>query len=310
MTLHRPFQATNGESGSASSSGNGFREAGLAALLGLAIASPVLLLGGARVYGDWRALGAARREVVLNATAYERLVAGDAHPLIEVTDATRGRELFVSVCAACHGAQGTGMEGLGKNLVKSDFVALQTDEQLRQFIITGRPDAKPMPMPPRAGRDDLTDEDFAHVVSYVRGLQDPRRMPALPELVLNTAPSESQKASALAAAGGDAELAQYIASGDTLFHSTCIACHGKGGVGIPGNGKALASNEFIRSLDDDALLEFITKGRGPSDPKNTTGIQMPPKGGNPALSEDDILDIISYLRTLQGGAPAAASAKN
>ena len=56
------------------------------------------------------------------------------------------------------------------------------------------------------------------------------------------------------AAGGDAELAQYIASGNKLFHTTCVACHGKGGAGIKGNGATLVSNSFVQSLDDDALL--------------------------------------------------------
>jgi disulfide bond formation protein DsbB len=34
------------------------------------------------------------------------------------------------------------------------------------------------------------------------------------------------------------------------------------------------------------------------DPLNTTGIDMPGKGGNPALTDDNILAIIAYLRTL------------
>ena len=75
------------------------------------------------------------------------------------------------------------------------------------------------------------------------------------------------------------------------------------------HGKALANNEFIRSLDDDSLLAFIKQGRSPSDPKNTTGIQMPPKGGNPAMSDDDILDVIAYLRTLQGTKPGTPGGK-
>ena len=123
-------------------------------------------------------------------------------------------------------------------------------------------------------------------------------MPELPALVV-TGPSEAQKQAALEAAGGDVELAEYIASGDKQFHSTCVACHGKAGVGIKGNGAALKQNAFVGSLSDDDLLAFIKRGRSPSDPKSTTGIQMPPKGGNPALSDDDLLDIISYLRTLQ-----------
>ena len=75
---------------------------------------------------------------------------------------------------------------------------------------------------------------------------------------------------------------------------------------MAGNGKALANNAFVQSLDEDGLFEFISKGRSPTDPLNTTGIQMPPKGGNPAMSEDDILDVIAYLRTLQ---PSAAGSK-
>lgn len=105
---------------------------------------------------------------------------------------------------------------------------------------------------------------------------------------------------ALTAAGGDPELAEYIASGARLYATTCIACHGPGGAGMAGNGKPLAGSLFVRSLDDDGLFQFIQRGRDPTDPKNTTGIAMPPKGGNPALSEDDILDIIAYLRSLPG----------
>ncbi len=76
-------------------------------------------------------------------------------------------------------------------------------------------------------------------------------------------------------------------------------------MGIQGNGKALVRNDFIKSLNDEDLLTFIKKGRDPGDPKNTTGVGMPPKGGNPALSDDDLLDIIAYVRTLQDG-PAAS----
>lgn len=35
---------------------------------------------------------------------------------------------------------------------------------------------------------------------------------------------------------------------------------------------------------------------------------MPPRGGNPMLSDEDLRDIVAHLRTLQGAAPAAAAA--
>lgn len=284
---------------------------GLILMLALLLASPLLGIGGWLVHGSWREREDARLAALAFAQAYEKLVAGAPAPTLPVDAAAHGRDLFASACVACHGQDGRGVQGLGKTLVESDFVASLDDEGFREYIIAGRPNAKPMPMPPRAGRDDLTDDDLRAIVTYVRGLQDPRRMPALPalSLVVPPAPTEAQQAAALEAAGGDPELAGYIASGDRIFHSVCIACHGKGGVGIPGNGKPLIKNAFIQSLDDDALLAFIKQGRSPSDPKNTTGIQMPPKGGNPAMSEDDILDVISYLRTIQGEKPSVAAVK-
>lgn len=285
-----------------SEAGSGLGRGVLAMCVAIAATVPFVLAGGLHV----GALERVREEARVAKERFERghadLLAAAALPGIAVDDAVRGREVFMGTCVACHGVDGKGVTGLGKDLTTSNFVALLDDAGFVGFIIEGRPGATPVAMPPRAGNPNLTDDDLRHVVSYVRGLQDPRRMPALPEYVADTKPSEAQKSAALEAAGGDEELAQYIANGNKIFHSLCVACHGQNGVGMAGNGKALVKNEFVNSLNDDDLLEFIKRGRGPTDPKNTTGIQMPPKGGNPAMTDDDILDVISYLRTLQGGA--------
>lgn len=89
-----------------------------------------------------------------------------------------------------------------------------------------------------------------------------------------------------------------IAAGEEQFNSLCIACHGPGGVGVEGLGKPFTTSEFLLTVDDAELLEFIKVGRPISDPANTTGVDMPPKGGNPALTDEQILDIIAYVRTL------------
>jgi disulfide bond formation protein DsbB len=293
------LRAESGRGGAGRAIGNGFRGLGVAIVWGVAIALPLMVPGVLKLRAVAAEREAARAEAVARAEAYERLIAAPALPAIAEPDALAGREVFMTTCAACHGPEGRGVVGLGLPLTTSDFVAYTSDDDLVRFIVQGRPDARPVAMPPKAGRDDLTTEDMRHVVAYVRGLQDPRRMPVLPAWQARTA-GAAEKAAALAAAGGDEELAAYIASGDAIFHSMCVACHGRGGVGVPGNGKPLVNNAFVQSLDDDALLEFITRGRSPTDPKNTTGIQMPPKGGNPAMTEDDILDVIAYLRTLQG----------
>ena len=89
------------------------------------------------------------------------------------------------------------------------------------------------------------------------------------------------------------------AVGKELFGTTCVACHGPEGKGVPGLGKDMTTSEFIASKTDSELLDFIKVGRDPSDPLNTTGVAMPPKGGNPALSNENLLNIVSFVRTLQ-----------
>jgi disulfide bond formation protein DsbB len=88
--------------------------------------------------------------------------------------------------------------------------------------------------------------------------------------------------------------------GEEIFNSTCIACHGVGGVGVEGLGKDLTTSAFVAELTDDELLAFLIAGRSDTDPLNTTGMEMPARGGNPSLTDADLRDVIAYLRTLQG----------
>ena len=87
-------------------------------------------------------------------------------------------------------------------------------------------------------------------------------------------------------------------SGKTLFGQTCAACHGMDAKGLPKLGKDLTTSTFVAEKSDADLLNFVKAGRLPSDPLNTTGVAMPPKGGNPALTDQQIMDIIAYVKTL------------
>ncbi len=88
-------------------------------------------------------------------------------------------------------------------------------------------------------------------------------------------------------------------AGQALFTGTCAACHGPAGGGIEGLGKDMTTSQFIAGQTDQELVEFIKVGRDPSDPLNTTGVGMPARGGNPALTDEDLFDIVAYIRTLQ-----------
>ena len=106
---------------------------------------------------------------------------------------------------------------------------------------------------------------------------------------------------ALVACGDDAgtTLDPTATVGEKVYEVACIACHATGGEGIEGLGKPLANSDFVVARTDQELLEFIVTGRGTADPENTSGVAMPPRGGRPNLSDNEILAVIAYLRTLQ-----------
>ena len=97
--------------------------------------------------------------------------------------------------------------------------------------------------------------------------------------------------------------AQPVSQGDPAkgkdAFATCAGCHGMDATGIAGLGKDMTTSEFIKGQTDEQLLAFLKVGRPATDPLNTVGVDMPPKGGNPALSDAQLLDIIAYMRSLQ-----------
>jgi mono/diheme cytochrome c family protein len=103
------------------------------------------------------------------------------------------------------------------------------------------------------------------------------------------AASASQKP---AAAKGDAT------KGKTVFEGTCASCHGPDAKGLPGLGKDLTTSEWVSTQTDAQLLKFVKTGRPAADKLNTTGIDMPPKGGNPALTDADIENVIAFVRSI------------
>ena len=105
-------------------------------------------------------------------------------------------------------------------------------------------------------------------------------------------PAATQPPAAAAMPAGDA------AKGKEAF-ATCAGCHGPEGKGIEGLGKDMTTSEFIKSQTDEQLLAFLKTGRPAGDPLNTTGVDMPPKGGNPALTDEQLLDIIAFIHSIQ-----------
>ncbi|WP_428938697.1 c-type cytochrome [Fontivita pretiosa] len=322
MTLNAAETASQASQSEAAATGcSGGREgpdllAGAAAVL-----VPLLTLGLCAAV--WMGLQARQRQ---QQSLAEALAPRPAK--LDAAAYARGQQLYAMACAACHGPNGSGVAGLGKDLTRSTFVRRLSDAELAAFITEGRPADHPLnttkvPMPPKGGRADFSDQNIADIVAYLRGLSDPRRIPSGPlpqvELVIGqpSAPLAAQQAESLSLGGVESAAGKPTAASHATFaldpqavargkkaYISCMACHGKDARGIKNMGKDLVNSEFVAKLSDEQLVEFIKRGRGPTDPENTTKVAMPPKGGNPALKDEQIRDIVAYLRSLQN--PAAA----
>jgi cytochrome c5 len=192
--------------------------------------------------------------------------------------------------------------GLGKTITESEFVASMNDDDLFHFLTVGREAWDPMntsgiTMPARGGNAALTDDNLRDIVQYMRVLN----AAMAPAESSTGGSSEASAAGEVAAAPSspvvvDDALAEQ---GAGLFAASCASCHGPDGAGVLGLGKNLVESEFVATMGDAELAQFIIVGREIWDPMNTSGLAMPARGGNAALTDDDIAAIVQHIRTLQ-----------
>ena len=107
--------------------------------------------------------------------------------------------------------------------------------------------------------------------------------------------------------GSPAALPGDAGKGATLFGQNCATCHGAslgGGIGPALNPIAKLPG-VADPLDATYLIDIITNGR-----KHQAGdpgtADMPAKGGNPSLTEQDVKDLASYIieqNRIPGGGP-------
>ena len=118
---------------------------------------------------------------------------------------------------------------------------------------------------------------------------------AVPALVALTALS-TMAASSPSPSGSAAPLPGDPTKGAALYRVNCVSCHGASLTG--GIGPALNPIEKLPNvanpLDPAFLIGILTNGRTPQagDPRQ---IAMPPKGGNAALTDQDVKDLAAYI---------------
>tara|TARA_R110002072_G_scaffold167618_1_gene321064 strand:+ start:355 stop:717 length:363 start_codon:yes stop_codon:yes gene_type:complete len=89
-----------------------------------------------------------------------------------------------------------------------------------------------------------------------------------------------------------AQAQDNVSNGAEVYEGTCIACHGENGKGeIPGVAD-FTSKEGSLNKADDVLFDHVLNGFQ----SDNSDLEMPALGGNEELSDQDIRDVIAYLR--------------
>ena len=191
---------------------------------------------------------------------------------MNVYSAPHGEKLFARHCSSCHGVDGKG--GVGVPLALPSFLNSVSDAYLKKTIRFGRP-GRIMP-----AFENLSDAQLNAIAKHIRGWSDK--------------PGPVEDTTAIK---GDSK------NGKQLFSKFCVQCHGKEGRGGKGTGvtfsrkrdlpiiaPALNNVGFLASATDIMIRDTITFGR-----EGTPMTSMLVAG----LSEEDINDIVSYIRSME-----------
>ena len=205
-----------------------------------------------------------------------------------------GEQVYGQVCKTCHDA---GLAGAPKSGDKAQWTAriAEGEKTLVQHAVAGF-QGKAGVMPPKGGNTDLTDDEVHRAVVYLAnqvgaGWKEPAptataAAPASksPAAAAPAAVATSTAATTPPAAAAAPAAAGGAADGKGVYEKTCAVCHATGLAGAPKFGdKAAWAPRIATGIN--TLHNSALHGKN----------AMPPKGGNMALSDADVMAAVDYM---------------
>ncbi len=81
-------------------------------------------------------------------------------------------------------------------------------------------------------------------------------------------------------------------TGEEVYTQTCIACHGADGKGTVPSAPDFTDKNGRLSKTDEKLMDSLTNGMKSAG----STMAMPAKGGNNALTQDDLKNVLEYMK--------------
>jgi cytochrome c5 len=186
-----------------------------------------------------------------------------------------GEAIVQATCAACHQA---GVAKAPKIGDKNDWAPhlKHSLNELVQTVIKGKG-----AMPPKGGDASLTDGEIARAVAFMANQAGGKFKPPAAKEKPAAAQAHQDHGKPAAAADGKPPAA---AEGKAVYDKTCFACHQQSVAGSPKLGDKEAWAPRIKT-GAAAMVQSVIKGKG----------AMPPKAGNPSLSDAEIRAAVDFM---------------
>jgi cytochrome c5 len=202
-----------------------------------------------------------------------------------------GAEVVKAVCSMCHAAGLMNAPKIGDSGQWAPRIA-QGYETLVKHAIEGI-----RTMPARGGNPALTDDEVASAVVEMANASGAKFTAPTPKAAETTPAAETEpvkaaeptKSSDLVAAAAASAPEVVGKSGEEVYKSACLMCHGAGLMNAPKFGdKAQWAPRITQGYD--TLVTHAVKGIR----------MMPAKGGNPALSEAEVAAAVKHMANAAG----------
>ncbi|MFP7297681.1 c-type cytochrome [Neobacillus niacini] len=180
-----------------------------------------------------------------------------------------GEKIYNKQCLICHGENGKGEgKNAGTAINNQQYLNTVSDKDIFNSVKFGREGTGMPSYGPR-----LSEEELNNVVAYIRNWQSTEIDFEVPKTI-----------------------AGNVINGEKLYNLYCINCHGEAGSGKLKMGTALSNPQFLKYTTDKQI--WISTAYGRDDTRmaaSLTGLN-----GVRQLEEEEITDIVSYIRSLEG----------